>query len=156
MISDFSITDRIRPICLPVDKAIRSQSFVGSNPFAAGWGRTSENDKQGSDLLKQLQVQVHENRICKQFYVKAGNNDADFSERVVCAGNLAGGDGICMGDSGGPLMLPVHQKDGTFPFYQIGVASFSMDCERKNSPAGYVSTQYHADWIQRTINKKIK
>lgn len=58
----------------------------------------------------------------------------------------------CQGDSGGPLMSPVHIGNGNFSFYQIGVTSWTMrPCARKETPAGFMSVQYFADWIQNTI-----
>lgn len=139
---------------MPFDEPILSQSFVGQHPFVTGWGLTSENARR-SRYLKQLQVPVLDNDWCEKLYKEKGSHTIDFMDSVICAGNLGGGDGICFGDSGGPLMLPIHQN-GSFPFYLIGVVSFSMDCGDKNSPDGYVNVAYHVNWIRRMINKKIK
>lgn len=99
-----------------------------------------------SNILKEAQVPVLDNRLCKKLYQKAGYG-YDFSKRVICAGDLSGSADSCVGDSGGPLMLPIPQN-GTFPFYQIGVVAFGIGCGRKDAPGGYVSTQFHAPWIQ--------
>lgn len=60
---------------------------------------------------------------------------------------------IWAGDSGGPLMLPIHQN-GTFPFYQIGIVSFSYHCARENVPGIFSSVQFHADWIEQQLENK--
>lgn len=146
------IADHILPVCLPINESIRKRNFVGRTPFVAGWGLTSDSGRP-SIALRQLQVPVLENRLCNKLYA-AQDVDGDFDERVICAGNLSGGDGICSGDSGGPLMLPIFQN-GTFPFYQIGVVTFSLDCGRSLSPDGYASIPYHFDWIQKMVNKEI-
>lgn len=36
-------TDRMRPICLPIEGSMRDESFIkNTNPFVAGWGVLSE------------------------------------------------------------------------------------------------------------------
>lgn len=69
---------------------------------------------------------------------------------MICAG-LDCGKGTWAGDSGGPLMLPIHQN-GSFPFYQVGVVSFGYDCAKKNVPSIYSKVQYHADWIKDQLS----
>lgn len=54
------------------------------------------------------------------------------------------------GDSGGPLMLPIHQ-DGKFPVYQIGVASFTYSFARESGPDIYTNVQHFADWIKEHV-----
>lgn len=67
------------------------------------------------------------NAVCKEKYRKIDklNLDAQFSDLAICAGYLEGGKDSCGGDSGGPLMLPVH-TNGKFPFYQIGIVAYGI------------------------------
>lgn len=50
-------------------------------------------------------------------------------------------------------MLPLRGAHGNFPYYQIGLVSYAEGCARENLPTVYTSTQYHADWIQKTIEE---
>lgn len=115
----FIQTDRIRVVCLPLEEPLRSEKILGLNPFAVGWGVLREHGQQ-SPVLMQLQVPIVNNKFCKMVYKKNGLLEADiqFSDITVCAG-MHDGQSSCHGDSGGPLMLPVH-NNGKFPFYQIG------------------------------------
>lgn len=99
----------------------------------------------------QLQVPVVDNETCKKLVYKAGALLARYQiqEHVICAGGV-GGKGFWSGDSGGPLMLPIHQN-GTFPFYQIGIVSFSYGCAQANVPGVYTRVSYHADWIKKQL-----
>lgn len=52
-------------------------------------------------------------------------NDNDFHYyirplRMLCQCLFVKKNNSCNGDSGGPLMLPLHAGNGSFPFYQIG------------------------------------
>lgn len=78
-------------------------------------------------ILMETQVPVIENEVCKEDYKRIGKllADAQFDENVMCAGYREGGSSSCLGDSGGPLMLPIFEN-GKFPFYQIGVVSHGM------------------------------
>lgn len=120
------MADRIRPICLPLDEPIRSQKFENANPFVVGWGILQANALKQSSVLMQIQVPIVNNKYCKMMYKRIHYLKADiqFSDIAICAG-IHAGQSSCNGDSGGPLMLPVHQN-GTFPFYQLGIVSESQ------------------------------
>lgn len=106
-----------------------------------------------SDVLMQLQVPVVDTRTCRNLHLVDGvdkvNASIMINEHVICAGGSRH-KGFFSGDSGGPLMLPIHQN-GKFPFYQIGVISFTWGCARDNVPGVYSKVQYHADWIKEQI-----
>lgn len=151
----FCFVDRISPICLPVNGEMRTRSFVNDNPFIAGWGRTSENGPR-STILLQGQVTVITNADCKEKIRKTGalRKEYQFDTYVICAGLAAGGVDACNGDSGGPLMLPVHEN-GSFPFYQIGIVSYGIGCARLNSPGVYTNIQQYANWIKFYLRKPL-
>lgn len=58
--------------------------------YNTGWGRTGNSSE--SAILLQLQVPIIENSECKKDYQRVGTFHADiqFSERVICAGGIAG------------------------------------------------------------------
>lgn len=144
--------DRIRPVCLPLNEPLKSEHFVGKNPFVAGWGN---QDRYGSPatVLQQLQIPILDNSNCSDFYGKYLNGTKEqFDESVICAGILEGGHSDCQGDSGGPLMLPVFDN-GQFPFYQIGIVSAGAGCALKNTPSIETRVTNYADWIKTAVNK---
>lgn len=116
-----------------------------------GWGQTKANGD-SSNVLKQLQVPVITNSECKRKYKKidAFYADNQFSEHVLCAGGT-GGIGVWKGDSGGPLMIPIL-TGRSFPFYQIGVVSYTKGFVQEDVPAVYASVQDHADWITEKLD----
>lgn len=107
--------------------------------------------------MQQLQVPVLDNSVCKNGYKKAKKlfSQNQFDTTIICAGHLAGGKDSCDGDSGGPLMLPVH-VDGKFPFYQIGVVSYGAGCGLPNLPSAYTNVQQFIGWIQEKLKLKPK
>lgn len=142
--------DRIRPICLPLDEPLLSRDFVGDNPFVAGWGSMFATGWHAR-VLQQVQVPVVDMKTCRDSLTKDGqfNVNIRVNEHVICAGGIRGKD-CFKGDSGGPLMLPIHQS-GSFPFYQIGIVSFGYGCARPGIPALYASVQYYANWIKKQL-----
>lgn len=98
-----------------------------------GWGNISTTGAE-TTVLQQLQVPVVEMKECQKKYLedkadpKRKNADCEpqakiiFDEHVLCAGHLEDGKSIYLGDSGGPLMLPVYEN-GTYPYYQLGIAT---------------------------------
>lgn len=140
-------TDTILPICMPSSPALRSKSYVQTNPFVVGWGKTQEGG-QSAEVLMQLMIPVLTNQECREKYAKVGRYLAQeqFDEAVLCAGHLGGGKDTCQGDSGGPLMTS-EVVDGQMRFYLIGVVSYGVGCARAEIPGVYTSTQYFMDWI---------
>lgn len=129
--------ERIRPICLPINEEFKGRSFIDSNAFLVGYGLTKEDGK-ASKVPMQVQVPILENKVCKDSYFRINatvfQKDSQFDDRIICDGYMKGGKGSCPGDSGGPMMLPIAGAKGTFPYYQIGIISYSKGCGRKNTP----------------------
>lgn len=141
--------DRIRPVCLPDDKKLRKRDYSYENPFVVGFSAMSKRDVR-AQVLMQLQVTVIDNKICRETVRKGGAIYADIQikNHVLCA--RFSGEGIWLGDYGDPLMLPIYQN-GSFPFYQIGIASFAYRSAQDGVPDIYTSVQYHADWIKEQL-----
>lgn len=142
----------MRPICLPIDESVQNTKFSGYSAFVAGWGDTEKGGQQSTVLL-QLQVPVIDLNMCKKMYQKVRNDTTknQFSERVLCAG-IHKNQGFCQGDSGGPLMLPIR-KNRRFPFYQIGIVSYTHGCGEKFVPGVYTSVSFFMDWIKDSIQE---
>lgn len=77
-----------------------------------------------------------------------------YDNSAICAGDLGGGHDSCKGDSGGPMMMPVHEN-GKFPFYQIGIVSYGKECGKPDMPSIYSRVSHHADWIKEQLAKKV-
>lgn len=138
----------ISPICMPNSPQLRSKSYVDTNPFVAGWGKTQEGGET-SNVLQELMVPVLKNEVCQRSYeaIRLYFGDNQFDRAVICAGVLAGGKDTCQGDSGGPLMTVDDGGVKTPRFYLIGIVSYGRGCARANTPGVYTSTQYFMDWI---------
>lgn len=98
----------------------------------------NEKSKKRSNLVLQVQVPVITNEECLEKYnrIKLYYADIQFSSRVLCAGFEEGGKDTCHGDSGGPLMLPVHEN-GNFSYYQIGIVSYGIGRYREKRMSIY-------------------
>lgn len=142
--------DRIRPICLPFADNIINQRFVGSNPFLAGWGVVTQRTSHKSPILMQAQIPVTSNEQCLAVYKYCAGVEFSFDDKIVCTRYELGDIDSCKCDSGGPLMLPIHQN-GSFPFYQIGIVSWADGCALPNLPGVNTNVQYFIDWIKMKL-----
>lgn len=109
------------PICLPIGDRFRTTSFSGLSSTIAGWGRLKEGGKT-SDVLQQLDVPILDNFECKERFRNQRRlvSENQFSELVICAGDLNGGHDSCQGDSGGPMMHATQLNNQKQRYYQIG------------------------------------
>lgn len=153
--SIFFIVARVRPVCLPVFEPIKYRNFDDSNPFLVDWGITSHGDPV-SNVMLQDQVVILNKTTCKDVFKNQGANriDAQYSERIVCAGIEA--EPKCQYDAGSPLVIPifVNRTRPMFPIYQIGVTTFGYSCLAEHTPGIYASVQYFANWIIKELLKK--
>lgn len=155
MTISIQFTDRIRPVCLPINDELVNRRFIHSNGFLVGYGKVSDSERGfESPLPMEVQVPIIENKVCHASFKRISlilfHNDFQFDDRVVCDGHSEGGKGSCKGDSGGPLVLPIAGANGTFPFYQIGIISYG----RKNTPGVNTNVQYFAEWIKNKIDNR--
>lgn len=109
-----------------------------------------------STVLRQIQYPVISREECISRYAKLGfmrkRLEEAIDQRIVCA-DSSNDIGVCFGDSGGPLMLPIYQ-DGIFQFYQIGIVSGSEYCGKRYVPDFYTSVQYYIGWIEEKLKLK--
>ncbi|XP_023233218.1 plasminogen-like [Centruroides sculpturatus] len=126
----------VRPICLPTSE----DGFEDMTCTATGWGKADFN-KTGSSILQKVSVKVMENSICLNAYMK--NFNISILPSHLCAGDLAGGKGTCLGDSGGPLQCLIKDK-----WYLAGLTSFGSGCAKPGFPDVYTKVTYFVDWIK--------
>jgi secreted trypsin-like serine protease len=117
----------------------------GDNMFVTGWGSVSRQGNKFPVELREAKVPVVANDICNEAEAYAG----DITRRMICAGELDGGKGVCSGDSGGPLLA----KDGKGEFRLLaGVVSFgTIPCAFKKHPAVFTRITSFRDWILSKI-----
>ena len=77
----------------------RSRSYVGEQPFVAGWGRLQEGGKT-SNKLQFVRIPVLSNSVCKERFevLSKLSSDEQLGPSVICAGDLFGGRDSCQGD----------------------------------------------------------
>ena len=72
----------------------------------------------------------------------------DITENMICAGGEPGV-GVCVGDSGGPLLVRANNRQG---YIQIGVASWYFGwCGLRDYPAVFTRVSKYRDWVAQTI-----
>lgn len=64
-----------------------------------GWGEMSNNDDEGSDVLKEAEVPIVPMNECRNQY-----KESAITKNMFCAGHRNGRVDTCAGDSGGPLL----------------------------------------------------
>ncbi|KAF5294710.1 hypothetical protein FQA39_LY00194 [Lamprigera yunnana] len=138
----------VNPICLPIARQLRSNSFVGFFPFVAGWGALYFNGP-SSSILQTAIIPVVTNEQCSRAFINFRTTTID--HRVLCAGYLDGGKDACQGDSGGPLMYS-KPANKTLTFYQIGVVSYGFRCAEQGFPGVYTRVTAFIDWIEKNLN----
>lgn len=141
---DVTMTDHIKPICLPVTADLQKKVF--ENYVVTGWGTTE--DQTGSNILleavlrhvdiSECQLKMNENRL-----------PIRLSDKQMCAG---GKDKIdtCKGDSGGPLGFSANYNGARF--VQFGIVSVGINsCGLKTVPGVYCRVASYMDWIAEHI-----
>ncbi|PSN31024.1 Prostate-specific antigen [Blattella germanica] len=86
----------------------------------------------GIEELQEVDLQVYSHAECVEYY---GNGP---TEDMICSGIPQGSNGICSGDSGGPLLV-----DGI----QIGITSWtSIFCDVY--PGVWTKVSHYRNWIK--------
>ncbi|XP_078504325.1 trypsin-like [Lissotriton helveticus] len=121
----------VTPIALPA-----SCAAAGTRCLTSGWGNTVTNGVVYPNVLQCLNVPIISNAECKQAY------PAYYTNNMICAGFMQGGQSTCQGDSGGPLAC-----NG---FLQ-GVVSWGYDCAMKGHPTVYAKVCNYNAWINQIV-----
>lgn len=111
------------------------------NVWTSGWGTTSEGSYTLPNLLNKVEVPLVTTKACNADTAYSG----DITDRMICAGLVAGGKDSCQGDSGGPLFT----KQASGDFLLIGVVSWGEGCARPNKFGVYSKVNAIADWIDK-------
>ncbi|HFE38398.1 MAG TPA: trypsin-like serine protease [Gammaproteobacteria bacterium] len=108
-------------------------------------------------LLYEVNLSVVSNRNCEKIFDEYEiSNGADptivdtttnIASGMLCAGNLAGGEGTCFGDSGGPLVLNQNGEN-----YLIGLTSWGVGCAQPDLYGVYSRAPHYKDSIEAVLN----
>ncbi|XP_055952663.1 transmembrane protease serine 6-like [Argiope bruennichi] len=138
-------TKYVKPICLPDPY---TQLSIIDNCYAIGWGATRGTGS--SDALKQAYHPIQSTVLCSRLVGGSFN-----PQTMICAGSMAPLNGVCHGDSGGPLLCELNKV-----WKIVGVASYVTDgtgteglCGLKGRPSVFNKIQVKLGWIRRMINR---
>ncbi|XP_078264729.1 transmembrane protease serine 3 [Rhinoraja longicauda] len=137
-----AFNDWIQPICLPN----WGQDFPdGKACWISGWGLTSEGADEISLDLREAEVPLIANNVCRHPDVY----NKRISSRMICAGYLHGGIDTCQGDSGGPLAC--SEENG---WRLVGITSWGAGCANHNKPGVYARVSEYLEWIHEQMEKE--
>ncbi|XP_071521115.1 trypsin-like [Panulirus ornatus] len=108
----------------------------------AGWGAMHEGGG-SSNTVHWADVPLLSSSTCEAAY------NSIHDPKALCAGNLQGGVGSCMGDNGGGLLCMDPERGS--PVIG-GVMSWREGCAKPNMPAIYMKVADYLDWIHSTIS----
>jgi trypsin len=139
----FEATDAVAPVALPDPAAEDDRTDGGDPAFVTGFGVTSENAADTSDILIEAEIEIFDDATCVEDY---GDRPDDVSpDLMLCAGLEAGGVDACFGDSGGPLVVPADTSRSSW--FLVGIVSWGDGCGRRNFPTVYTEVAAHLDWL---------
>nr|O13058.1 RecName: Full=Snake venom serine protease 3; Short=SVSP 3; Flags: Precursor [Protobothrops flavoviridis]BAA19978.1 serine protease [Protobothrops flavoviridis] len=122
----------IAPLSLP-----SSPPSVGSVCRIMGWGAITSPNETYPDVPYCANIKLLRYSLCRVYQRMPAQS------RILCAGILQGGKGICKGDSGGPLIC-----NGQF---QGIVHGGGKTCAQPYEPGLYIKVFDYTDWIQNII-----
>nr|XP_054763588.1 uncharacterized protein LOC129270213 [Lytechinus pictus] len=133
-----TFTDEIGPVCLPSPDDVLE---VGSYVTFTGWGSYTRRYSPQPDYLQVARMPVIPNDICQR------NIDIlPVLPSMFCMMYPDGYNGLCTGDSGGPV---VQQFGGRWTL--VGVTSWGEVCGGRYKPAGQTRVSSFMDFIIDTI-----
>ncbi|KFQ71307.1 Plasminogen, partial [Phaethon lepturus] len=134
--SPVTITDRVKPVCLPETSLMVERNAVC---FLTAWGKTRGIDV--DNRLKDIEFPVLENRICNHPEILNGN----VKNHEFCGGFTFGSTGNCEAEVGGPLVCQDKHR-----FVQYGVTSWGLDCTQPSKPV-FVRIPSFVSWIKNAM-----
>ncbi|XP_070558976.1 clotting factor C-like isoform X2 [Ptychodera flava] len=144
-----SLTERVRPVCLPQPYLTRQHLRAGKSGVVSGWGRTEDGNP--SDILKHARVPVVGSKKCQAAYA-AMQYYVTITSNMFCAGFEEGGADACNGDSGGPMAF--LQDDGDRQrWYLQGLVSWGspLECGSAGQYGGYTKVVRFVRWIRQFV-----
>ncbi|XP_054716410.1 chymotrypsin-like elastase family member 2A [Uloborus diversus] len=138
-------TKYVKPVCLP---DILTTLNTSSNCYAIGWGATRGSGS--DDKLKQAHHPIKEKVFCERLVGSSFNPST-----MICAGSLGPLNGVCHGDSGGPLLCEEKGKwsvHGVASYVTAGTGTEGL-CGLKGNPSVFNKVAVKLGYITKMINK---
>uniref|UniRef100_A0A3P9P787 ST14 transmembrane serine protease matriptase b n=1 Tax=Poecilia reticulata TaxID=8081 RepID=A0A3P9P787_POERE len=134
---DLVLNQNIWPVCLP---SAAHHFPAGQEAWITGWGATVEGGEalRFYGVLQKARVRIINSTVCRTLLRDP------LSDRMLCAGVLAGGVDACQGDSGG--LLAVTDPSGRV--FVAGVVSWGEGCALRNKPGVYTRVTRFRNWIR--------
>ncbi|XP_060110951.1 serine protease 53-like [Heteronotia binoei] len=133
----------ISPICLPY---ANHQFAYGTQCWVTGWGDIGMNASLSDPMhLQQMALDLLSRDTCNCIYKNLRDRKIVYPalRGMICAMTPDSKRGPCKGDSGGPLVCLEDDR-----WFQAGIMSFSMECERLRGPIILTETKAYVDWIK--------
>ncbi|OMJ29885.1 Proclotting enzyme [Smittium culicis] len=119
---------------------------------AIGWGKQFQ-DGNSSDKLRVTDILISDSKLCESADFRYDGNN----EMSICSENI-NGNGICGGDSGGPLLYNEDNLESNnakkavvgISMKMAGIDQNKKKCEEIGIINYFVNTFYHLDWISNT------
>ncbi|KAL1484211.1 hypothetical protein MTO96_032694 [Rhipicephalus appendiculatus] len=127
----------VTPICLPLAPA----PIAYKDAIAAGWGSLYLGGR-GVDILRHTAATIFHEKICALIFWRN-----TFSGAHQCCAHK-GNNGVCKGDSGGPLMI----RTGANRFQQVGIASYVYRTCGGDYPDMYTRVSGYANWLTQGVS----
>ncbi|XP_054716411.1 ovochymase-2-like [Uloborus diversus] len=138
-------TKYVKPVCLP---DMMTTLDANSNCYAIGWGATRGSGS--SDKLKQAHHPIQEDEFCGELVGILFNPDT-----MICAGSLAPLNGVCHGDSGGPLLCEEKGKWSVHGVASYVTADTEIEglCGLEGNPSVFSKISEKIEYIIRMVDK---
>lgn len=122
-----------------------------NNLLVSGWGRTSTDGSQSTDILQKTAVTGVSDYSCSIIWGQSG-----LDNYYICANAI--NRGSCNGDSGGPLIWQYKSavSDRDRGYRLAGVVSFghASQCASNYFPDVYTEVSSYRNWLVTTINQR--
>ena len=134
----------VAPYSAPEDRPL-IESFIA---FTSGWGHTevagvNKSNFHDSTRLKYLKVPLIKTTKCEII--------TQVTSMEICAGYIEGGKDYCVGDTGGPLIIPGLNQSAII----YGILSNSpYGCALKNQYGIYARVTKSLNWIRSMMKNK--
>ena len=123
------------------------QFEVGQLFTVVGFGRKYVNGPL-SPILLQAEIDFFPEDVCNQQYSKL-TTTPPIDDSMICAAK--GGDSVCNGDSGGPLIVPCEE---TGEDLHIGIVSWGIPCASVQYPAVFAKVSFGFDFINAIVQNQ--
>jgi len=156
-----SIPEGISAVEIPDSKIL--ETAINKNAKVTALGRGVQDilpsgdfglDSESVSTLFQIDVNLTSSDACNDalnnFFADDTNSTNQYiTNDMMCAGELDEGEGVCFGDSGGPLILQQDNKN-----YLLGVVSWVPGCAQQGVYDVYSNVPYFKSDIENFINGK--